>query len=67
MYTETEEYLTGITQGYGARIQIHDRYTYPFPSDEGEYVASGFETHVALKQVWISCDYIISSRLLLFI
>ncbi|XP_063437774.1 FMRFamide-activated amiloride-sensitive sodium channel-like [Mytilus trossulus] len=51
LYTETEEYLAGITQGYGARIQIHDRYTYPFPSDEGEYVASGFETHVALKQV----------------
>ncbi|CAC5384945.1 unnamed protein product [Mytilus coruscus] len=51
LYTETDEYLTGIAQGYGARIQIHDLYTYPFPSDEGEYVASGFETHVALKQV----------------
>jgi len=48
---ETNEYLTGINQGFGARILVHDTDTYPFPSTEGLYVSSSFETHIGLKQV----------------
>ena len=51
LYMENEEYLTGISHGYGARVQIHDRNTYPFPADEGLFVPSSFETHIGLKQV----------------
>ena len=48
---ETNEYLTGINQGFGARVLVHDTDTYPFPSTEGLYVSSSFETHIGLKQV----------------
>ena len=51
LYMETEEYLTGINQGFGARILVHDIDTYPFPSEEGMYVSSSFETHIGLKKV----------------
>lgn len=48
---ETEEYLHGINQGFGARILVHDIDTYPFPNEEGMYVSSSFETHIGLKKV----------------
>lgn len=51
MYMENDEYLHGITSGFGARFAIHDSDTYPFPADEGNFVATNSETHVGLRLV----------------
>ncbi|KAL5017298.1 hypothetical protein ScPMuIL_006887 [Solemya velum] len=53
LYMENHEYLNGITPGYGARFAIHDSDTYPFPADEGNFVATNSETHVGLRLVQI--------------
>ncbi|KAL5005745.1 hypothetical protein ScPMuIL_016903 [Solemya velum] len=53
MYMENDEYLHGITSGFGARFAIHDSDTYPFPADEGAFVATRSETHVGLRLVKI--------------
>ena len=48
---DKEEYLTQINEGYGARIQIHDRDTYPNPEEEGMFVPSASETQIGLRMV----------------
>ncbi|XP_062617799.1 amiloride-sensitive sodium channel subunit alpha-like [Saccostrea cucullata] len=48
-YTENEEFLTGISQGYGMRLQIHDVGSFPMPAQEGIYISSSFETHIGLR------------------
>ena len=53
LYMESQEYLTGITNGYGARLVIHSPNTYPFPWDEGLYISSAMETSIGLKMVCI--------------
>ena len=51
LYLETTEYLTGISTGYGARVQIHEPMSYPFPTDEGFHVSASMETSIAIKKV----------------
>ncbi|XP_061169102.1 amiloride-sensitive sodium channel subunit alpha-like isoform X2 [Saccostrea echinata] len=48
-YTENEEFLQGISQGYGMRLQIHDVGSFPMPAQEGIFISSSFETHVGLR------------------
>ncbi|XP_021343720.1 uncharacterized protein LOC110443677 [Mizuhopecten yessoensis] len=51
LFMENDEYLRGLTQGYGARVTINDQYSFPYPADEGFFVSSAFETHIGLKQI----------------
>ena len=51
LYLQIEEYLKGITNGYGIRLVIHRPNSYPFPYDEGFFISAAMETHVALKMV----------------
>ncbi|KAK3094190.1 hypothetical protein FSP39_025206 [Pinctada imbricata] len=51
---ENLEYLHGITEGYGARIVIHPQGTVPFPHDQGFYIPTATESHVALRLLKIS-------------
>ncbi|XP_060578291.1 amiloride-sensitive sodium channel subunit alpha-like [Ruditapes philippinarum] len=53
-YLETEEYLKGLTTGYGARIQIHEQRTYPFPTEEGLFIPASMETDIGLRMRSIS-------------
>jgi hypothetical protein len=54
MYMDKEEYLKQLNEGYGARILIHDRNTFPFPAEEGFYVPSSSETQIGVRMV--SCS-----------
>ncbi|KAK3084021.1 hypothetical protein FSP39_006902 [Pinctada imbricata] len=54
LYMELEEYLEGISQGYGVRVVIHERKSFPFPADRGIYLAPSFESHIGLKLTNIS-------------
>lgn len=53
---ENDEYLQGLSQGYGMRLQIHDQDTFPLPDEEGIFVSSSYETHVGLRlvNIWVS-------------
>ena len=51
LYMEVMEYLEGITTGYGARIQVHEPGTYPYPVHEGMHVPASMETSIGLKLV----------------
>jgi hypothetical protein len=51
---DKEEYLKQLNEGYGARILIHDRNTFPFPAEEGFYVPSSSETQIGVRMV--SCS-----------
>lgn len=57
---ENDEYLKGLSQGYGMRLQIHDQDTFPLPDEEGIFVSSSYETHVGLRLVNIlgGCFYL---------
>lgn len=58
LYIENREYLKGITQGHGARIDIHFPGTIPDPHGQGFYVSSGFETDIALQVVRVLLVYV---------
>ncbi|XP_056017341.1 acid-sensing ion channel 1-like [Ostrea edulis] len=49
LYTENDEYLPGISQGYGMRLQIHKQGTFPIPDQEGIFISSSYETHIGLR------------------
>ena len=51
LYMDTQEYIPGITDGYGARIQIHNINDIPFPYESGLFLASGQETSIAVRMV----------------
>lgn len=51
LYTENDEYLPGISQGYGMRLQIHKQGTFPIPDQEGIFISSSYETHIGLRLV----------------
>lgn len=53
LFLETDEYLDGITTGYGIRVHIQDQDTYPFPADEGIFVPAAMETDIGLKMLRI--------------
>ncbi|XP_078318173.1 acid-sensing ion channel 1C-like isoform X2 [Crassostrea virginica] len=48
-YTQNEEFLSGISEGYGMRLQIHEQGTFPMPDQEGIFISSSFETHIGLR------------------
>ena len=52
-YTQNEEFLSGISEGYGMRLQIHEQRTFPMPDQEGIFISSSFETHIGLRLVKI--------------
>lgn len=45
------EYLNQISEGYGARVQIHDRDTYPYPGEGGIFVPTASETNIGIRMV----------------
>lgn len=53
MYMDKEEYLKQLNEGYGARLLIHDRNTFPFPAEEGFFVPSSSETQIGVRMVVI--------------
>lgn len=48
-YTQNDEFLEGISQGYGMRLQIHEPGTFPMPDEEGIFLSSSFESHIGLR------------------
>ena len=52
LYMELEEYLTGISQGYGLRLVVHEPKSFPFPADRGIYISPASEWHIGMKMVW---------------
>lgn len=53
LFLENSEYLGGIAHGYGVRLDLKQRDSYPFPADEGIYVPSGMETDIGLRMLRI--------------
>ncbi|XP_071179225.1 FMRFamide-activated amiloride-sensitive sodium channel-like [Mytilus edulis] len=53
LYMDKEEYLKQISEGYGARVLVHDKDTYPYPLEEGFFVPSSSETQIGLRMVTI--------------
>ncbi|KAL3869755.1 hypothetical protein ACJMK2_042396 [Sinanodonta woodiana] len=51
---ENWEILEGVSQGYGARLVVHEPGTIPFPSTEGIFISSFFETNIGLRMVAVS-------------
>ena len=51
LYMETTEYLSGISNGFGARLTIHAPNTLPLPSEEGMFIPSSMETSIGMKMV----------------
>lgn len=51
LYLQTDEFVDGLTNGYGVKVVVHDRGTKPLPDDEGVFVPSASETNIALRQV----------------
>lgn len=51
LYMDKEEYLKQISEGYGARVLVHDKDTYPYPLEEGFFVPSSSETQIGLRMV----------------
>ncbi|XP_021365048.1 amiloride-sensitive sodium channel subunit gamma-like isoform X1 [Mizuhopecten yessoensis] len=43
------DYLKGITQGYGLRVDIHSPGTIPDPHRNGFYISTAFETDISLE------------------
>ncbi|KAK3083686.1 hypothetical protein FSP39_001469 [Pinctada imbricata] len=54
LYMEGEEYLEGISQGYGARVVVHEQDSFPFPADRGLYLSPSYESHIGVKMTKIS-------------
>ncbi|XP_063443809.1 degenerin unc-8-like [Mytilus trossulus] len=53
LYMDRLEYLNEISEGYGARVQIHDRDTYPYPDEGGIFVPTASETNIGIRMVTI--------------
>ncbi|XP_052070447.1 degenerin-like protein unc-105 [Mytilus californianus] len=53
LYMDRNEYLKQISEGFGARVQVHDIGTFPFPDEEGIFVPSASETQIGLRMVTI--------------
>jgi hypothetical protein len=51
LYLEVADYLKGLTTGHGAKIQIQEQRTYPFPTEEGLFIPASMETNIGLKMV----------------
>ena len=51
IFLQNEEYLKGITNGYGIRLTIHHPSTFPYPHDEGIFIPAAMETSIGLKLV----------------
>ncbi|KAL4236499.1 hypothetical protein ACF0H5_004885 [Mactra antiquata] len=49
LFLETNEYLRGLTTGFGTRVVVQERNTYPFPSHEGMFIPASMETDIGLK------------------
>lgn len=58
LFLEVNEYLKGLTTGYGARVHVHEPGTYPYPAEEGLYIPASMETDIGLRMVW----HIINTR-----
>jgi hypothetical protein len=58
LYTENDEYLSGISQGYGMRLLIHEQGTFPMPNDEGILISSSFETSIGLRLVRRTINFV---------
>ncbi|XP_060084231.1 uncharacterized protein LOC132563490 [Ylistrum balloti] len=54
LFLDTPEYIHGITDGYGARVVIHEPDTIPYPAEDGFFVPAAFETSIGLKLVSMS-------------
>lgn len=48
---DNQDYLKGLTQGYGARVVIHDKGTAPFPAENGIFASTQYESAITLKLV----------------
>ncbi|KAL3869756.1 hypothetical protein ACJMK2_042397 [Sinanodonta woodiana] len=48
------EFLETVSEGYGARLVIHEPGTIPLPSSEGIFISSSFETNIGLRMVQVS-------------
>ncbi|KAL3869753.1 hypothetical protein ACJMK2_042394, partial [Sinanodonta woodiana] len=48
------EILEGVSEGYGARLVVHEPGTIPFTSSEGIFISSSFETNIGLRMVAVS-------------
>ena len=51
---QSYDYLSGITDSRGVRVDIHDFSTMAFPAEVGLSVAPGTETSVSLRKVQFS-------------
>ena len=58
LYLEDHEVIEGLTQGRGARVDIHPFNTMTFPVETGMSVAPGFETYLGIRMV----RYLVSER-----
>lgn len=52
---DIDDYLPGVSEGYGARVAIHDQKTYPFPNENGMFVSAGTESQISLRMVKSNC------------
>ncbi|KAK3580988.1 hypothetical protein CHS0354_007022 [Potamilus streckersoni] len=48
------EFLESVSEGYGARLVIHQPGTIPLPSSEGIFISSSFETNIGIRMVQVS-------------
>ncbi|XP_045161050.2 amiloride-sensitive sodium channel subunit beta-like [Mercenaria mercenaria] len=54
LYLQVNEFIKGITNGFGAKLVIHEPGTAPLPDDGGVFVAANTETDIALKRTAIT-------------
>ena len=51
LFLQTNEFLEGLTSGYGIKLVIHYPGTKPLPDDEGLFISAATETNIGLVQV----------------
>ena len=51
LFLQTDEFISGLTNGYGIKMVVHDRGTKPLPQDEGIFIAAATESNIGLVQV----------------
>ena len=51
LFIERAEYLDLMTDGFGIRVDVHDKGTRPFLSERGMSVAPGQSAQISLTQV----------------
>lgn len=51
LYIQNREYVKGIQQGRGMRLNVHEYGTQPFVEESGVSIPTGFQTYVGLRQV----------------